>query len=249
MISMKMSLVGKFYRRRYQNSSLRGAFSLLELVFVIAIIAILISVVGVRYLGKENASGLKASGEIISGLVRQAQSLAKTKKTKVRLIINASLPNKASFDAEKFLRYAGIIYEASPEDGKEDWVAFSNGVYLSEKTYFVPQNPNFSYEEGATSLNYQSDFSFSYPIASAVPDQWYYYEFDMRGNLSDPALILIAKGVLKPVGLQGTLNLVVNNPNLSIGAFFESANQPVFSIEPDGFQAILEEIKSSDEQP
>ena len=119
---------------RLKNSGRsQSGFTLLELVVVLSIMVILSTMGFVAYEATAPPGAVNAGRNTLHGLMRFAREQAIMRGSNAMLIINYD-----SSDADKFLRYAGVIVEE--EYNLEDWKAAHSGVYLPKGVYFVPQS-------------------------------------------------------------------------------------------------------------
>ena len=119
---------------RLKNSGRsQSGFTLLELVVVLSIMVILSTMGFVAYEATAPPGAVNAGRNTLHGLMRFAREQAIMRGSNAMLIINYD-----SSDADKFLRYAGVIVEE--EYNLEDWTAAHSGVYLPKGVYFVPQS-------------------------------------------------------------------------------------------------------------
>lgn len=163
------------------------AFSLVELLAVIAIIGIMAAIIGVSLKPAEGRN-LKSAQASAMSMFQAARTVASMRRTEARVII---FKDGNGVDAEsKFLRYMGVVYwEKDPDGVSGKWVAANSGVYLPQGTYYIPDGSVGSFVkpgEDATETIYASDLvateNISYPVSSGTADEWYYYAFDGSGS-------------------------------------------------------------------
>ncbi len=119
---------------RLKNSGRsQSGFTLLELVVVLSIMVILSTMGFVAYEATAPPGAVNAGRNTLHGLMRFAREQAIMRGSNAMLIINYD-----SSDADKFLRYAGVIVEE--EYNSTNWKAAHSGVYLPKGVYFVPQS-------------------------------------------------------------------------------------------------------------
>jgi prepilin-type N-terminal cleavage/methylation domain-containing protein len=119
---------------RLKNSGRsQSGFTLLELVVVLSIMVILSTMGFVAYEATAPPGAVNAGRNTLHGLMRFAREQAIMRGSNAMLIINYD-----SSDADKFLRYAGVIVEE--EYNSTNWKAAHSGVYLPKGVFFVPQS-------------------------------------------------------------------------------------------------------------
>ena len=127
-----------------------AAFSLLELLVVISIIAVLMTIGSYGIKNFSKASGVSAAIPIAQGVFSQARFLAIEKGTNTRVMMHAD--NRTdSLNRERNLRYMVVQYE---DDGG-NWVTASKGIKLPEGVYYsvslsnLDPAPNTTVSSGA----------------------------------------------------------------------------------------------------
>ena len=134
-----------------------AAFSLLELLVVISIIAVLMTIGSYGIKNFSKASGVSAAIPIAQGVFSQARSLAIEKGTNTRVMMHAD--NRTdNLNRERNLRYMVVQYwdtkdtEVTTDD---EWVTASKGVKLPEGVYYsvslsnLDPAPNTTVSSGA----------------------------------------------------------------------------------------------------
>jgi len=139
----------------------RRAFTLVEMMVVVALIGILAAVVGISLNGGGQGMALGNAQRTLMVMIEAARSSAQRYHTRARLIIFAdknavpgTSPTSAGIDP-KVLRFYGVVYAESddptvigmaglPVGQKpyQTWVAATDGSYLPEGLYFVPSHPS-----------------------------------------------------------------------------------------------------------
>ena len=173
----------------------KSAFTLIELLVVISIILIASSIIFIGGSGGDGAK-LGSAQRIVSGIAQGARGQAILKNAKSRLIIYTD--SATNQDDEKKLRFFGIIYEDT-ETPTDDWLAATQGTYLSEGIYFN-QALSKDYPSSKMTINYPRQS----PQAEGSGEEYYYYEFNSNGTMStnpndfNNAWLAIQAGTLKP---------------------------------------------------
>ena len=132
------------YQRRNSPKPLSSGFTLLELLVVIAVMALMMGLVGFSLLGGGGSSLDAAQRELVS-LVQQARQQATLSGKEIRLIVNDN-----PTDHEKFHRYIEMI----ERDANGTWKVLGEGVFLADQVYFVPSMERFA--ESAETSSEQS---------------------------------------------------------------------------------------------
>ncbi len=137
----------------------RRAFTLVEMLVVVALIGILAAVVGFSIKGGSQGLSLGTAQRGLMSMIRAAQAAGQVHKTRARLIIFSD-DNWQEGDTQaslainsKVLHFYGVVYAMS-DDPKlpvdrvtqtvpyRTWVAFNDGALLPDGIYFVPSKPS-----------------------------------------------------------------------------------------------------------
>jgi prepilin-type N-terminal cleavage/methylation domain-containing protein len=163
-----------------QLDRLARAFTLVEMLVVVALIGILAALVGFSLTGGTQGMSLANAQRGLLSMIRAAQAAAQVHNTRARLIIFSDQRNWESGDTataanvnSKILRQYGVIYASSDDpnltgDGSATgkpyytWTAFNDGAQLPEGIYFVPSKdsgfakgvPNFAATHNAITTDY-----------------------------------------------------------------------------------------------
>ena len=122
------------FQRRNSPKTVSSGFTLLELLVVIAVMALMMGLVGFSLLGGGGSSLDAAQRELVS-LVQQARQQATLSGQEIRLIVNDD-----PADLEKFHRYIEMI----ERDANGTWQVLGEGVFLADQVYFVPSMERFA---------------------------------------------------------------------------------------------------------
>lgn len=123
---------------RRQRSRASRAFSLIELMVVVGLIAALVAIAGVALSGRGgDGVALSNAQVVLSGLVSATRAQAALHQTSARLLVYAQLPSNG--DAAKYLRYLQVVREDPV--GSNFWVAAGNPVTLPAPICVVPPTP------------------------------------------------------------------------------------------------------------
>ena len=153
-----------------------AAFSLLELLVVISIIAVLMTIGSYGIKNFSKASGVSAAIPIAQGVFSQARSLAIEKGTDTRVLIQTDNDAVSMLNRERNLRYMVVQYE---DDGG-NWVTASKGVYLPEGVYYSIDLSNLNNVPNVTVVTTSMPGLASDTVACRN------YEFNSQGIITSP---------------------------------------------------------------
>ena len=195
------------------------AFTLVELLAVIGIIAVMATVIGVSLGGGNNTASLGTSQRIAAGIFQSARSNAVLKQTETKVLIYGD--NGGDTDPGKYLRFMQVVYKN--DDG--DWVAANTGTYLPQGVYYIPDGG----VAGADSvLTVESDSTGTFndnvkPNENSTADigfTAYEYSFDSNGLSSDPGnKVVFAAGRVAGPPANGMPSLAFENQFAVLGFY------------------------------
>ena len=189
----------------HRNQSLKlktsphSAFSLVELLVVVAILAIL-AAVGSQALGDRKAAKARGGAEVLHSLFGQARNHAVLKRANTRVVVQTQY---RSDKPEDYLRAVAIV-EAAMESGKADWTKLTQVTAwkrLPEGVFFSEERSD---EEGTESV--------SVPGGGTVSCA--YFEFQPNGQRSGPARVVVEEGMqvdgtFTPRGVEGAYGFML----------------------------------------
>ena len=224
------------------HDKMRKGFTLVELLAVIAIIAVTAVAIGMAGGDTNSAQGLRAAQSTLATMMQTARTIAATKGTHTRLIINVNKDEPGNY-----LRQIGIVYSSEKGqdstliEGDELWAAVGSGIHLPEGTFYIPYDaknvraPRIgkileSDDVGPEAVGggYAQSFKFpvrlQHPMASAPSSSkadWIYYEFMPNGIVSlgsSNKLVVIYAGRLIPT-MSGAVDRIEIENDTAIAGF------------------------------
>lgn len=196
----------------------RAAFTLVELLVVIGLIALLATTLGVALTGKTGSS-LASAQQTVAALCGTARAQAALHQTETRIVVHATRPTTGHSD--KYLRVLQV-FRAEP-DGSDAWMAAGPPVYLPRGIYLVPPEPG---ELLATGIDWATRPLASSNLASTTgplgragtefgdADTVLYLQFGADGlpsilESTAPLVIVVAAGDVSTGALQFTDSALV----------------------------------------
>jgi len=163
------------------------AFTLIELLAVVALIAVLASVMGLALRHPGEAVVLQAAQGTLASLCNATRGRAALTRQNARLVIAAD-----PADSECHLRYLQIVHEEA--NGSGQWRAEGGGVYLPRGVYVVPStaaavpgNPTWPASHRSTALSSAAQVM---TINGVAAGSFYYVQFTSRGTTGGGNLVL-----------------------------------------------------------
>lgn len=175
------------------RSTSHQGFSLVEVLTVIAIIAILMAA-GAIGLGNLNAGkGTTSAIASCESLFEEARTIAVSKRCKARVMVYADDPTK-----EGYLQQVVIIHEEIKADGTvepDKWVLASRRYVMPKGTYFSQE---FSKLEPSGKI---PEFTLS-TSKTEYAGKYYYYEFNGEGIFDKPGSSFVVGSGVRPKGQE-----------------------------------------------
>jgi prepilin-type N-terminal cleavage/methylation domain-containing protein len=156
----------------------RRAFTLIEMLVVIAIASILITAgaVGLKDVGGKGVTSAVASAE---SLFAEARSAAIAQRTTARVLVAQNLTNNP---ADNLRRIVVVSAEIDPltnlEKIPQNWILTSRGAILPDQTFF---STVFSKRDSSTSSIELQTMTMPPTAKSAYQGTYFYYEYNAEG--------------------------------------------------------------------
>ncbi len=176
----------------------RRGFTLVELIIVVAIIAIMLALSGNMLRNAGQGQGLEYATQLVRDAVREARTEAMAKSTWARLVIVKDSDEKNSSSQTKNLHYLIVMYQEpmrmtrSTSIDEGDWKMSGRGVYLPSGFFVspkystmlkLPRHPNDMVTRNNKEFKELID---SMRISNKGNSDVYYMEFDPQGRLTAP---------------------------------------------------------------
>lgn len=165
----------------------RSAFTLVEMLVVVAIVSIFVGVIGFGFLrGSGNATiGLQAAQSTVVALLMQARSQAVLTARETAFLVNDNVNNP--------LRYRRYLCVAVRGAGGQ-WEPLDAGVFLPERVYVVPHDSLSTAEvDGGNWTDYEStalqlvEPGLAVEASPTARERWIGVGFTPRGTTTDGA--------------------------------------------------------------
>ena len=193
--------------------SFRKGFTLVELLAVMAIIAILLSLasVGISRIGK--GQGVTAGLAIGEGLLAQARILAMNQNAPARLIIHGDLRDQNPLDRENYRRMMMVVYQTTDEEGRiiPEWKRAGSPTSLPKGVYYSPELSRADMRAGGVLPEARHQLTSDQNEVR----QCHVYEFNGQGICTTPGAGFVVVEGARPSGARQPLRGV----SLDLGGF------------------------------
>jgi len=193
--------------------SFRKGFTLVELLAVMAIIAILLSLasVGISRIGK--GQGVTAGLAIGEGLLAQARILAMNQNAPARLIIHGDLRDQNPLDRENYRRMMMVVYQTTDEEGRiiPEWKRAGSPTSLPKGVYYSPELSRADMRAGGVLPEARHQLTSDQNQVR----QCHVYEFNGQGICTTPGAGFVVVEGARPSGARQPLRGV----SLDLGGF------------------------------
>ncbi len=178
----------------------RSAFTLVELLVVLGVIAIFVGAFATALRPGNPSVAVQGAQANFAALLTQARGVAVLKGADTRLIVHADPDNP-----DRFLRFAGIVFDANNDPDNPDWRAATDGISLPNGVFVVPPA-----EASLSEVSYEDDWDdrvrsrFSgtstelMEYISNDEEDYYYVTFNQRGLVEDAESPLLAVATAQP---------------------------------------------------
>lgn len=221
--------------RSHLSLSRPSAFTLVELLVVIAVIGILIGTIGLALRPGSPAVALRGAQGQVQALVSQTRGQAQLQGRPVRLVVCVDRN-----DPDRYLKFMGIVYQPDPPNGP--WLAATAGTTLQGRIYVVPEtvgSDQLGAEVGPWPDNLVSSFSGTENLRYESPteQEFAYIEFSTRGTVARGSnlRIALAEGQIGAEGLGPNFQIEFVNPDNVMGVLIRPYGVPVLLNEPAAF--------------
>jgi len=192
------------------RSRFASAFSLIELLMVIAIIGVLSSLVVVGVGGVSRGSGVRGAADLAASLALSARVEAMSLGRGALLVVDDS-----SRDDRKLQRMT-VLRGVEAEDGTRSWEISGSTLTLPSGVFFLPE-----YSKGWTQTNLSG-----FPGVTLTPV--YAFEFDGSGRMVNASRMVFSGGMMKDGVLTVPDNMLVGRRGFQLfksgrPAFFQNA--------------------------
>ncbi|NWK57000.1 type II secretion system protein [Verrucomicrobiaceae bacterium N1E253] len=155
------------------------AFTLIEMLVVISIIAVLLTVGALGLKNLSRGSGVSAGLPVAEAVFAEARAIAIGKGTNSMVLVHAQNDKDDELHRDRYLRYLVIAFEQLDDSGEPNgtWEIASRGVSLPKGVYFMKDLS----EQGGMNLS-----TTTLRLPGKSDSKCYVYQFNAEGMMSDP---------------------------------------------------------------
>src|SRR5690625_3358110 len=247
-----------------ENSTVRKtqktqrAFTIVELLAVIAMITVFIGILGLALSDSDRTAGLDSSQRILSGMISNARSHAMMKQGTVYVLISTDADDPDAFLREvRIAHSAGVLLDGDdkpvldPVTGSQIPILHTIGTpnQLARGVYVVPPNnavPNFSGNHSTMFTDYdsnvgagvnlddrKSDISYGYVELDGDPQERYlYFRYNARGFAGGGSQIIFA-----PARRVAGTTVQFDSPYQAVGFLLRPFGSVTFVSDSQGFDS------------
>ena len=216
-------------------------FTLVELLTVIAIIAIMGGIIGLSFSGGGSMAALGSSQRLATSTFQLARLTAQSKQSEAKVLIYAEQNPAGDTDPAKYLRYMMVVYRDSASNR---WVAAGEGTYLPKGVYFLPAGTDLTATLTGTfkrSTGYDNFTDNIYPnLDAAQANRGAFnfdalaYTYDSRGLCQSPGeQVVLSVGEISGYAADGVPPLTFENNNALVGFYLRRTGGVVMAESGD----------------
>ena len=188
------------------SSRRRSGFTLIEIMAVMAVIAILLSVAAVGIQNIDRGQATTTALSLTEALFDEARSKAVGQGTRARLLIHKNLDDNDPTDRERYLNYMCVAIQDNSQTSTNPQQQGGSGWEVTTPKLPMPGGVYFSIEESekvadAIRVGRPGTMFIELPGQKGTPKECYYFEFnsegvcvDSEGNTEPGAAVVLISG-------------------------------------------------------
>ncbi len=234
--------------RRQLRWNSHNAFTLIEMMVVIAIMSILMTA-GVIGLAGMGGKGVASGVAIADSLFDEARSIAVSKRTSSRLMVANDLTHNPG---DNFRRIVVMYSEIDPTTGSQyspkKWTLSSRGALLPDQTFF---SSSYSKKNHETQTNFDTEQKVtmsSTEVKASYEGSYTSYEFNAEGISQVPGASFVIGAGARAASSATDLPRVISSAKRDFGGFvvWRNGKTSLFRS-PDQMNPAVESIKAGDQ--